>query len=259
MLRFSNPLLTRNAAPAPPASESRRELPERSRFWGKRSGIQFPERWGALSKPPSKLSGGAGNRTPVREGSPLPSFTCVVVTSLTTEFADSAATYLSLISIRLSRAPSPDPVFVVDTLPLPRQSYGWAVVRSLCCESDGCVVVCNYNVPAFTSAEIDGTQAALHTPRRKPFAPVISRGVQAGLLRFRPATGGTVMRLSAQVKKSPSRSLAGPGSGMRYVVASSRRRASGTATRRRARRRRRGGSTELNFEEGRSAPDLPKD
>ena len=42
------------------------------------------------------FGGGAGNRTPVREGSPQPSFTCVVVISLTTEFADSAATYLSL-------------------------------------------------------------------------------------------------------------------------------------------------------------------
>src|SRR5690606_30287730 len=89
------------------------------------------------------IGGGAGNRTRVREGSPQPSFTCVVATSLATEFTDSAVPYLSLISIRLSRAPSPDPAFVVDTLPLPRQSRGRAVDHSLCCESDGCVIVCN--------------------------------------------------------------------------------------------------------------------
>lgn len=65
------------------------------------------------------LSGGAGNRTRVREGSPQPSFTCVATVSPVAEFADSAATYLSRISTRLSRAPSPNPVLVM--MPFPYQ------------------------------------------------------------------------------------------------------------------------------------------
>ena len=113
----------RSAASAPPVSESHREPLERSRFWGRRSGIQF-RNVGGLFKAPRKSSGGAGNRTRVREGSPRPSFTCVVAASPTTEFVDSATTYLSRISVKLSRASSLHPALVVDALTLPRQSRG---------------------------------------------------------------------------------------------------------------------------------------
>jgi hypothetical protein len=46
----------------------------------------------------AEQSGGAGNRTQVREALNQPSFTCVDAVSPATEFVDSAKTYSALIS-----------------------------------------------------------------------------------------------------------------------------------------------------------------
>jgi len=94
-----------------------------------------------------RFCGGAGNRTRVREGSPRPSFTCVVTVSPVTEFADSAATYLSLISIRLSRASSPDPAFVVTPFSYQDNLRVGRLYSFLGCESE-CVIVCSYKRPS---------------------------------------------------------------------------------------------------------------
>jgi integrase len=75
--------------------------------------------------------GGAGNRTRVRKASSSPSFTCVAAISPAAEFADSAATYPSQISVALSRAPSRNPALVVDARGVLGRPPLWTALRFL--------------------------------------------------------------------------------------------------------------------------------
>jgi len=72
--------------------------------------------YGSAARVPREHGGGAGNRTRVRRASNSPSSTCVVTVSPVTGSADSAATYPSLVSVTVSRAPSRDPALVVGNL-----------------------------------------------------------------------------------------------------------------------------------------------
>jgi len=63
---------------------------------------------------PCLSSGGAGNRTQVREASSSSSFTCVAAVTPAAGLVDSATTYPPLISATLSGAPLRYPALVVD-------------------------------------------------------------------------------------------------------------------------------------------------
>src|SRR5262245_4249579 len=117
------------------------------------------------------LGGGAGNRTRVRRASCSPSFTCVAVMTPSAGFADSAATYPSLISTTLSRAPSRGPALwstpagYQDDLSLGRL-YGF-----LGRESER-VVVRTYDVPLGRRSRSRQHADEPFVPTSKPIAPV---------------------------------------------------------------------------------------
>lgn len=115
--------------------------------------------------------GGAGNRTLVREASTVPSFTCVVVASPTTGSADSAATYLSLSSFALSRAPSRDAALVINAFGIPGRSLRRTAQRFSGRESECVIVVRTYNGPLDERIGRRHTQIRSQSPRRSRSPP----------------------------------------------------------------------------------------
>ena len=115
--------------------------------------------------------GGAGNRTLVREASTVPSFTCVVAASPATGFADSAATYLSLSSFALSRAPSRDAALVVNAFGIPGRSLRRTAQRFSGRESECVIVVRTYNGPLDERIGRRHTQIRSQSPRRSRSPP----------------------------------------------------------------------------------------
>src|SRR5689334_11121938 len=83
---------------------------------------------------PCLSSGGAGNRTQVREASSSSSFTCVAAVTPAAGLVDSATTYPPLISVTLSGAPLRYPALVVDAFgvlgrPSPRTALRFLTPR----------------------------------------------------------------------------------------------------------------------------------
>lgn len=131
--------------------------------------------------------GAAGNRTPVREASGLPSFTCVVVLTQTTGSADSAATYLPLISTVLSGAPSHVQALVVSTRRVPGRSPHWMFQRLLGRQSD-CVVVRNYDVPLDEAVQAPPTRRQAFRPHVETDRPRVETGAAARKQPHREST-----------------------------------------------------------------------
>lgn len=137
----------------------------------------------AMELPQQLRGGGAGNRTRVREALNGPSFTCVVAVSPATELADSAATYLPLVSLALSGAPSREPALVANTLRIPGRSLLRMAQRFLGRESE-CIVVRTYTSRLMRRSRSRQHASTLSVPASKPIAPDAGRARMVFGARF---------------------------------------------------------------------------